>query len=227
MLSRIIKFEDTLKSEDIVILEDNNKNNIDDECEKILQQALADAEKIRKDAEIERQKIIENANEQADNILLAAEEHIKKVENDRFTICISDIYNLLMELKRDQDEYYFKYSDELRFLAIEIAEKILAQKLEKDERNLFPLVRSAVKTLRDVSWIKVEISDKLKEHAFELENILKEAKRSQNIEIELRRDADIGTCVVHTADRVIVASVKTQIENIKEYFSQYTESYEE
>ena len=130
------------------------------------------------------------------------------------------------ELKTNQEEFFDKYASELRFLALEIAEKIVAQKLECDEKVLFPLVRSAVKTLRDVSWIKVEVSDKLRKVASELEEVLAEAKPSQSIELELRRDADIGTCVVHTAEGVIVASVLTQIENIHNYFGQYKESDE-
>ena len=51
----------------------------------------------------------------------------------------------------------------------EVAEKIVAQKLEEDPATIIPLARSAVKTLREVNWIKIEISDKMRDAAAELE----------------------------------------------------------
>ena len=80
-----------------------------------------------------------------------------------------------------------------------VTEKVLAQKLEVDESVIIPLARSAVKTLREVNWIKVEISDKMRNVAAELERVISEAKPNQRIEVEVRRDAPEGTCVVSTA----------------------------
>ena len=189
---------------------------------------LKQAEQIISAAQAESKSIIDNANEQVKSIFSSAmEEGYQegvKAKQDEIDSCMLKINQYLAEMKMDQEEYFEEYASELKFLALEIAEKIVAQKLETDERILFPLVRSAVKTLRDVNWIKVEVSDRLKEVASELETVLSEAKSSQNIEVELRRDADPGTCVVHTAEGVIVASVLTQIENIREYFIQYKDS---
>ena len=198
------------------------------EREAILKQARTEAEQIISAAQAESKSIIDNANEQVKSIFSSAmEEGYQegvKAKQDEIDSCMLKINQYLAEMKMDQEEYFEEYASELKFLALEIAEKIVAQKLETDERILFPLVRSAVKTLRDVNWIKVEVSDRLKEVASELETVLSEAKSSQNIEVELRRDADPGTCVVHTAEGVIVASVLTQIENIREYFIQYKDS---
>ena len=107
-----------------------------------------------------------------------------------------------------------------------MAEKVLAQKLEVDESVIIPLARSAVKTLREVNWIKVEISDKMRNVAAELERVISEAKPNQRIEVEVRRDAPEGTCVVSTAEGVIVASVLQQLQNIREYFEHYKDSDE-
>ncbi|MBE6852489.1 MAG: hypothetical protein E7505_03305 [Ruminococcus sp.] len=200
------------------------------ERDAVLKKAHSEAASILEEAQSQSRKLLDDAAAQADDVLKAAKEkgymegvEARKSEIDSF---LKSLEQGLGELKTNQEEFFDKYASELRFLALEIAEKIVAQKLECDEKVLFPLVRSAVKTLRDVSWIKVEVSDKLRKVASELEEVLAEAKPSQSIELELRRDADIGTCVVHTAEGVIVASVLTQIENIHNYFGQYKESDE-
>lgn len=211
-------------------LSEAEKELLQIEREAIIKQAHTEAAQILENAQAESQKIIANANKQAEAIFQTAKDEgyndgvqAKQNEIDSY---LSSIDTLLAEMKNLQEQYFDRYAFELKYLALEIAEKIVAQKLECDDRVIIPLVRSAVKTLREVNWIKVEVSDKLKNVASELEEVLADAKSSQNIEVELRRDADAGTCVVHTADGVIVASVLTQIENIREYFGTYKESDE-
>lgn len=200
------------------------------ERDAIIKQAQMEAAQILEDARAESQQMIDDAAEQAKTVMASAMEEgyregvqAKQAEIEE---CMLKVNQFLAELKINQEDYFDDYASELRFTALEIAEKIVAQKLEVDERVIIPLVRSAVKTLREVNWIKVEVSDKLRDVASELENVLSEAKSSQSIEVELRRDADVGTCVVHTAEGVIVASVLQQIQNIRDYFGQYKGSEE-
>lgn len=201
------------------------------EREAIIKQAQTEAAQIIAEARAESQQMIDDAAEQARTVMASAMEDGYRegvqAKQEEIENCMLEINKYLSELKINQEDFFDDYASELKFMALEIAEKIVAQKLECDERIIIPLVRSAVKTLREVNWIKVEVSDKLRDVAAELETVLSEAKSSQSIEVELRRDADPGTCVVHTAEGVIVASVLTQIENIREYFGQYNKESEE
>lgn len=198
------------------------------EREAILKQAELEAKKILEDARSEGDVIKKRAQSDADNITEAARkkgynegilEKIKEIEE-----CVGQIDSLFKELRSEQDKYFDQCADELKFLSLEIAEKLISQKLEEDSMLILPMVKSAVKSLRDVNWIKVEVSDKLKNITSELEKALKEVKPAATIEIESRRSAPIGTCVVHTTEGVVVASVLTQIENIHKYFSEYKDS---
>lgn len=200
------------------------------ERDAIIKQAQMEAAAILEAARAESQQILDDAQKQAQTVMSSAMEEgyregvqAKQAEVEE---CMLKINQSLAELKINQEDYFDDYASELRFTALEIAEKIVAQKLEVDDRIIIPLVRSAVKTLREVNWIKVEVSDKLRDVASELEAVLSEAKSSQSIEVELRRDADVGTCVVHTAEGVIVASVLQQVQNLREYFGQYRGSEE-
>ena len=231
------QLSETAESYDEDITEETASPMYESELEKlqierdaIIKQAQMEAAQMLEDARAESRQIIADAEEQARTVIQSAiqDGYREGVQAKQGEIeeCMLNINRQLAELKINQEDYFDDYAAELRFTALEIAEKIMAQKLEADERVIIPLVRSAVKTLREVNWIKVEVSDKLRDAASELESVLTEAKSSQSIEVELRRDADAGTCVVHTAEGVIVASVLQQIENIREYFGQYKESEE-
>lgn len=221
---------EVVQDEPVSELYESELEKLEIERDAIIKQAQTEAAQILEEARRESQQMIDDAAEQAKTVMSAALEdgyrEGVRAKQEEIDDCMLKINSFLSELKIEQEEYFEEYASELKFTAIEIAEKIVAQKLETDERVIIPLVRSAVKTLREVNWIKVEVSDKLKNAAAELESVLSEAKSSQNIEVELRRDADAGTCVVHTAEGVIVASVLQQIENIREYFGQYKESDE-
>ncbi len=234
--------EETAEETDIYNDEGQTENEIPDglyeseyeklqiERDAIIKQAQMEAAQILEDAQAESRRILEDSEVQAKSVLETAREDGYRAgvqeKQQEIEECMLKINQFLAELKINQEDYFDDYASELRFTALDIAEKLVAQKLEADERVIIPLVRSAVKTLREVNWIKVEVSDKLRDVASELENVLSEAKSSQTIEVELRRDADPGTCVVHTAEGVIVASVLSQVENIREYFGQYKESDE-
>lgn len=222
--------EEPVPDETVSELYESELEKLQIEREAIIKQAQTEAAQIIEAARAESQQMIDDAAEQSRTVMAAALEDGYRdgvrAKQEEIDACMLKMNQYLSELKIEQEEYFDEYASELKFTALEIAEKIVAQKLETDENVIIPLVRSAVKTLREVNWIKVEVSDKLKNAAAELETVLSEAKSSQSIEVELRRDADAGTCVVHTAEGVIVASVLQQIENIREYFGQYKESDE-
>lgn len=226
----ILEEEEPVSDESVSELYESELEKLQIEREAIIKQAQTEAAQIIEAARAESQQMIDDAAEQSRTVMAAALEDGYRdgvrAKQEEIDACMLKMNQYLSELKIDQEEYFDEYASELKFTALEIAEKIVAQKLETDENVIIPLVRSAVKTLREVNWIKVEVSDKLKNAAAELETVLSEAKSSQSIEVELRRDADAGTCVVHTAEGVIVASVLQQIENIREYFGQYKESDE-
>lgn len=201
------------------------------EREAFIKQAQTEAAKIIEEAEESKKRIIDEANHISDKIMEEARqkgyaegEAKRKQETEKYILHISEV---LEELKQAQEKYFEEYAVELKLLSLEIAEKVIAQKLSEEPSSLFPLIRSAVKSIREVNWIKVEISDKFKEVAADFEKSLSELKPEQSVEVELRRDANPGTCVVHTSEGVTIATVKTQLENIREYFMRYKDSEED
>lgn len=229
-LSELFEDDDTDHSDEfdseLYLKEEQDKLLIEKEA--VIKQAQTQAAQIMREAEEAKSRILAEAQEQAEIIKAESRERGyaegADAKKDEIFERISEIEGNIKSLYDAQEEYFDEYANELKLLAIEVAEKVIAQKLSDDPKTIIPLVKSAVKSIRDVSWIKVEISDKMKSNAQELERMLVDLKPNQNVEIELRRGADEGTCVVHTAEGVTVASVATQLENITEYFKRYKES---
>ncbi len=229
-MSELFEDENPQQSEEfdseLYLKEEQDKLLIEKEA--VIKQAQTQAAQILRDAELEGKKMLASAQDQAEKLFDESRERgyaegADARKNEIFER-LSLIEESLKSLYDAQEAYFDEYASELRLLAVEVAEKVIAQKLSDDPKTIIPLVKSAVKSIRDVSWIKVEISDKMKANAQELERMLVDLKPNQNVEIELRRGADEGTCVVHTAEGVTVASVATQLENITEYFKRYKES---
>ncbi|WP_044976343.1 FliH/SctL family protein [Ruminococcus sp. HUN007] len=222
--------DDEAMSEDAKASYESEYEKLEIERDAIIKQAQSEAAQIIENARAEAAQILEDAAEQAKNVMASAMEdgyaEGVRTKQEEIENCLLELNQSVAELKINQEEYFDDYADELRLTALEVAEKVLAQKLEVDERVIIPLARSAVKTLREVNWIKVEISDKMRNVAAELEKVISDAKPNQRIEVEVRRDAPEGTCVVSTAEGVIVASVLQQLQNIREYFEHYKDSEE-
>ena len=87
------------------------------------------------------------------------------------------------QLKRDEYEYFEEYAVQLKYIAVEIAEKIIYQKISDDDMTMYKLVKNAVRSVRDVPWVKAEVSEQLSGYADSLEKELCEG--GQNVEISI------------------------------------------
>ena len=81
------------------------------------------------------------------------------------------------QLKRDEYEYFEEYAVQLKYIAVEIAEKIIYQKISDDDMTMYKLVKNAVRSVRDVPWVKAEVSEQLSGYADSLEKELCEGVR--------------------------------------------------
>lgn len=200
-------------------------------CAEAHRKAQEEAEAIRAAAREEAAALVEAARGEADGIRQTAHDEgyadgvAQKM--DDVTKCIADIGAEIEQIKQDQLGFQEDYARELRELALEISEKLLCTKLDADDSLLLGLVRRAVKPIREAGWIKIDVSDKIGDYAAVLEKMIAQTRPSQKIEVEMRRDAHKGTCVIQTADGVVVASVLTQLANIRSYLEEFETECEE
>ena len=130
--------------------------------------------------------------------------------------CIGALEIAVANLEGQQAGFMAEYEYNLKWLAWEIASKVLGHKIEQDETELVSLVKTAVASVKNAKWIAVEVSEEMTEL---IDRLTQEFKRTGDAQIDIRGiSAPVGTCIVDTPDGLIDASVYSQLENLRQYF---------
>ncbi len=187
----------------------------------MLGKAKRESQQVLDDANSSRRQILDETNAAAELIKKNAyDEGLKKGISDKTELLENlshYISQSIEQLKHDEDEYFEEYGRQLKYVACEIAEKIIYQKIQDDDMTMYNLVKNAVKTVRDAPWIKAEVSEKLSGYVDSLEKEF--ADSGINAEISISENVPDDTCRINTSDGFVVASVSQQLENIKEFIS--------
>lgn len=210
--------------EDMVALEGPRR-----EAEAILQKAREEAATITNKAAIQAQldhdHMVEQTAAEMEQIKKQAyEEAYQKgmVEGARDQAaalkgCMEQLVEGVAHLEGEQAGFMAEYEYNLKWLAWEIASKVLGRKLEEDETELCSLVKMAVASVKNAAWITVEVSDKM---SGLIEQLTKEFRRLGDDRVEVRGiSAPDDTCIIDTPDGLIDASVYSQLENLRIYFA--------
>ena len=189
------------------------RENAEEISQKILRRARQERdemlEKARADAAFLKEQAAKEGRE-------TAYEQMKASIDD----CLQQVSSLLDDLQLRQRQFIQKYSDGLSMLAVDIAEKVLNMRIVRDDSEMIELVHQAVSSVKNADWISVEVSDKMQGLIERLETeFAQQAAGGPRVDV-MAVDAPVGTCVLHTPEEVIDASVPVQIENVRELFGQ-------
>ena len=183
-------------------------------------------EQLEADGEKHRQEIIKHAKMQAGEIFEKARQQGlnagKKEKKDEISEKLLWLEQTVAEMKALQNERFEEFSDQLKWLSCDVASALVYKKISEDDLYLKELVRAAIKEAKGAEWISVELSDKFTRLVDELK---KEYENSDTkTEFETVANADDGDVVVNGSDRKVVASVREQLSNIREFFRSFDES---
>ncbi len=134
------------------------------------------------------------------------------------TDCIRNIEQTLVQLESAQASFITGYEQDLKWAALEIAQKILIDTITADDTRLVPLVMAAVNSVSSAPWMSVEISEHITGLLTQLQQNLQDSTVSDKVSIKLI-DAPLDTCIIETPDKFFDASITQQIENLKGYFA--------
>lgn len=203
------------------------KSEAQAELERAKAEADKKAEEILKNAEERRQEIIKHAQIQSSEICERArqqgtkagqQEKISDIEN-----AISELETTVSQMKLLQNERFDEFSEQLKWLACDVASRLVYKKIDEDDLYLKELVVAAIKEAKEAEWISVSLSDKLGVLTSKLRAELSDS--DMDVEFENVNVADVGDVVVNGSDRKVVASVREQLENIRKYFETFDEFY--
>ncbi len=134
--------------------------------------------------------------------------------------CVEKVDATLKDIERTHKEFLAKFSEELKFLSIEIAEKMILKKIEEDDLVLEKLVINTVNGVKNTAWLDVELSEKL---VVLIDKIRTEITTVQGRTTVTPISASIDTCRVNTEEGTIVSTISAQADNLRRLFSESSE----
>lgn len=193
--------------------------------EEIIQSAMAEAGKILENA-------VHEAGQRGAEILAGIEGEVQQIrqqaadqgrlEGLQYAVgetkdIAAQIEQMVAVFEGERAGFEFEYEEQLKWLAFEIASKVLAKKVDNDDAEMLEMVDKAVQGVRNEPWVRVEVS---RDMTHLIERLLALYKGSGNISVQ-PTGTDPGTVMVETPAGVIDASLKTQLENLRDYFTKF------
>ena len=120
-------------------------------------------------------------------------------------------------LDRQMDEHV----EELRDLAIAIAEKVVCVSLKSSSEVICRMIQTAIDKRKRREWAHIYIAECDAKHLSKVPASLMNALSalSDRVRIIPMADDEAGTCIIETPDEIVDASAATQMNNIRTLLS--------
>ncbi|NLV87615.1 MAG: hypothetical protein GX025_10445 [Clostridiales bacterium] len=132
---------------------------------------------------------------------------------------IAEVSSLMDELSQNHRDFIEEYTEELKFMAVDIAEKMIHEKIDEDDLILQRLVLHTIKSVRNTEWMNVELSDRLASLVDSIKAELEKPEYEGKAHVVPIAGTD-DVCRVTMQDGTIVCTISTQAENLREAFRQ-------
>lgn len=209
----------------MAVIDEKARNDAEIILENARLEAKSRAEEIVKESEQRRDEIIRHAQMQASEIFEKARKQGNKAGreevSEQIAQALEELSQTLCEMKKLQNERFDSFDNQIKWLACDIASKVVCKKIDEDDLFLNELVNTAIKEAKEAQWLSVTLSSKL-------ENLVEKLKTEYEgsdlkIEFDTSDSVKVSDVVVNGSDRQVVASVDEQLKNIHEYFSSFEE----
>ena len=197
---------------------------ISEDSKQLIEDSRNQSETMLKEAREKAAKIIENAEKQGEEIRRKSKEEGfvegQKIKFEEITHMLDELEQLVGEMKSKQQQQFNSFYGDLKYFAIDIAERVVYRKIDRDDEYLRSLVIEALKGVRDAEWVTVQMSEQMTNLVVKLKAAQLDGEIAGNVEFKTD-NSDVGTVKIKTPDQVIDASIPTQLANIKRYFETY------
>ncbi len=188
------------------------------------------AEEILEEARLEAQKILEDAKAQCDKMWKGALEEGRKAgyeegqkesaleREQALSEFRQEMSELIKSVEREKTVILEKYQDDLKNIALAVAEKVIHTSLKSSETVIHRMIIAATDKLKKTEWAKIYISKAETELAMSADTEFLNALShlSDHVKIVSMDNEEEGVCIIELPDEIIDASVSTQLENIKD-----------
>jgi len=134
--------------------------------------------------------------------------------------CITGVQSLMDELVIEHRRFIEEYTNELKYMATDIAEKMILEKISEDDLILQRLVLQTVNSVKNAEWLNVEISERLVGLVDVIKKELEKPEYNGRAFVFPVAGTD-SVCRVVTNEGAIVSSIEVQAENLREEFRNF------
>ena len=131
---------------------------------------------------------------------------------------LDDVERFFRDAADQRDMMFARSQDEMRDLALTVAEKIIRISLQSSSEIVARMVQNATEKLKRREWVRVYIpkGDAQRYVQADPELAASLASLSDQVKIVGVETDDPGACIVELPDEIIDASASTQLDNIRE-----------
>lgn len=133
----------------------------------------------------------------------------------------ADVAEFLRKAEQALDRQLDENVDELRDLAIAVAEKVVCVSLKSSSEVIGRMIQTAVDKRKRREWVHIYIAECDAKNLTSMPASLSAAlsELSDRVRIIPMADDEPGTCIIESPDEIIDASAATQLQNIRELLS--------
>ena len=207
------------------------------QCDLILQSARQEAEEIlrqaRQQAQQEQEQVRQQASEQGyqagfqegvqQGTAKALEEG--KAQQQALAEQLEDeVEAFLKRAETALDQQMDQSVDDLRDLALAVAEKVVCVSLKSSSEVIGKMIQTAVDKRKRRQWVHIYIAECDAKRLTTLPPALASAlsELSDHVRIIPMADDESGTCIIECPDEIIDASASTQMQNIRDMLSNHS-----
>ncbi|MDR0434501.1 MAG: hypothetical protein LBH21_05485 [Gracilibacteraceae bacterium] len=189
--------------------------------EKIKQEAMESAHKMLTETAAERERVLAEAEKSgrergyAEGYDAGHAKGYKEAREERREIAIA-LKEAFATLENEWERYLNESLDDLKYLALEVAEKIIGREIERDRGLYFGMIDEALRSFRDYDWVDICFSAEDEDLAALVEKKLAERVTADNkfVKIRQRKDLPPAACVVETNAGAVDVSPAVQLEQV-------------
>jgi flagellar assembly protein FliH len=200
----------------------------------LIMEARQQAGRIKQEALDSTQQILEEAGKEGERILAEAEKsgrergyaegydagyakgyHEAREEQRETAEALRQAFSTL---ESEWERYLAESLDDLKHLALEVAEKVIAREISQDHDIYFNLIDQALRSFRDYDWVDICFSAEDENLAAQVEKKLAERVTAGNkfVKIRLLKELPPLACVVETNAGVIDVGPEVQLKQISQ-----------
>ena len=201
-------------SGDLKTIKTNKMKNAIIEADVIIENAKKEAEALITDAENKKASIYAAAEKQGyKNGFEKAYADVTK-ENKA---AIGEIKEIIGKFDAYKEKYIADNKKDIIELSFKIAEKVVNEKLTSDKKIFLKMYEKAVQDLMAQKWLRITVSkDDEDIVTANSDLLLTMVSGAERLDIKVLDDVPKGTCIVETAEKIVDASVCTQLKALRE-----------